>query len=43
MGTTIFLGEPPAKIKKWIIEHSEQPDPVDSSAWGQVVAALENC
>jgi len=47
MGTAIFLGMPPANIRQWIIDHpptpAEEPDPVDSSAWGQVVAALENC
>ena len=47
MGTSIFLGMPPENIKNWIIEHgpepSDVPDPVDTTEWGQVVAALENC
>lgn len=43
----VFLGEPPAHIKQWIIDHPpkppEDPDPVDTSDWGKLVAALENC
>ena len=27
MGTHIFLGNPPEKIKKWIIEHYTPPTP----------------
>lgn len=44
MGIKIFLGEPPAHIKQWIIDHhggGEEPDPVDNTAWGKLVAALE--
>ena len=45
MASQIFLGEPPARIKAWIIEHAsgDTPDPVDTSDWGQIVAKLENC
>ena len=46
MAIQIFLGEPPAHIKQWIIDHQpmkEEPDPVDTSDWGKLVAALEDC
>jgi len=45
MSTSIFFGKAPANVLKWIVEHSahEDPDPVDTSMWGQVVAALEDC
>jgi len=45
MAVDVFLGEPPPAIKEWIIAHAggDTPDPVDTSDWGQIVAALEEC
>lgn len=38
MSVQVFLGEPPARIKQWIIDHPpkppEDPDPIDTSDWG---------
>ena len=41
----IFLGEPPAAIKTWYIEHygsQETPDVEDTTEWGKVVFAMES-
>lgn len=47
MAVQVFLGQPSARIKQWIIDHHpkpvEDPDPVDLTPWGQLVSALENC
>ena len=47
MAVQVFLGQPAAHIKQWMIDHPpkppEDPDPVDESSWGKLVAALENC
>ena len=31
MGTQIFLGEPPANVKQWIIDHATPPAPTPSN------------
>ena len=38
MGTAIFLGNPPERIRQWIINHQ----PVSRTYWEQVVYNLEN-
>ena len=49
MAVQVFLGQPAAHIKQWMIDHPptppEDPDPdlVDESSQGKLVAALENC
>ena len=43
MATEIYLGEPPQRIKDWIIAHGQPPAPVEpDTQWKSMVLALES-